>query len=50
MRVDAGYIGIIVAIGFVVMGLVALPIAKFFLLGAVLLGIAVAILFHFTRK
>ena len=41
---------IIVAIGFVVMGLVGLPVAKFFLVGAVVLGIGLAMLFHFTRK
>jgi len=41
---------IILAIGFVVMGLVGIPVAKFFLIGAVVLGIGVAILFHFIRK
>lgn len=37
-RVDAEIAGILIAIAFVVMGLVALPIAKWFLLGALLLG------------
>jgi hypothetical protein len=41
---------IIVALGFVVMGLVGLPIAKFFLVGAILLGVGVAILFRIFRK
>jgi hypothetical protein len=41
---------IILAIGFVVMGLVGLPTAKFFLAGAVALGLGFAILFHFIRK
>jgi len=41
---------IMIAIGFVVLGLVALPVAKFFLLGAIVLGVGVAILFHFIRK
>jgi hypothetical protein len=44
------FAGLVLAIGFVVMGLVGLPIAKFFLLGAVALGGAVALLFHFVRK
>jgi hypothetical protein len=42
--------GIIVAVAFVVLGLVGLPIAKWFLLGAVVLGAAVAQLLRFTRK
>jgi hypothetical protein len=42
--------GIIVAVAFVVLGLVGLPIAKWFLLGAVVLGAAVALLLRFTRK
>jgi hypothetical protein len=44
------FAGIVLAIGFVVMGLVGLPIAKFFLLGAIALGGAVALLFHFMRN
>jgi hypothetical protein len=42
--------GIIVAVAFVVLGLVGLPIAKWFLLGAVVLGAALALLLRFTRK
>src|SRR5260370_32172551 len=42
--------GIIVAVAFVVLGLVGLPIAKWFLLGAVVLGAAVPLLLRFTRK
>ena len=41
---------IIVAIGFVYLGLAGLPIAKSFLAGAVLLGAVVAILFRVSRK
>jgi hypothetical protein len=41
---------IIVAIGFVVLGLVGLPVAKFFLLGAIVVGISVAIFLHFIQK
>jgi len=42
--------GIIVAVAFVVLGLVGLPFAKWFLLGAVVLGAAVALLLRFARK
>ena len=42
--------GILVAVAFVVEGLVGLPIAKWFLPGAVVLGAAVALLLRFTRK
>jgi hypothetical protein len=41
---------IILAIGFVVMGLVGVPLAKVFLVGAIVLGIGVATLLHFLRK
>ena len=49
-RVDGESAAIIVAIGFVVLALVGLPIAKFFLLGATLVGAVVAILFRVFRK
>ena len=45
-----GFAGIVLAIGFVVMGVVGIPIAKFFLIGAVALGLAVALIIHFIRK
>lgn len=38
------------ALAFVALGLVALPIAKFFLLGAVFIGLAIAILLRFLRR
>jgi hypothetical protein len=50
MPTDAELAGLIIAIGFVVMGLVALPIMKLFLIGALLLGGGVAFLPRFTRK
>jgi len=50
MRVDAEFAGIIVAVGFVVLGLVGLPIAKWFLLGALALGAVVALLLRLTKK
>jgi hypothetical protein len=48
--VDSESAGILIAIGFVVMGLVALPIAKWFFISAVSIGVAVAVLLHFVRK
>jgi hypothetical protein len=50
MRVDAESAGIIVAVGFLVMGAVGLDIGKWFVLGAIALGAVVALLLRFTRK
>jgi hypothetical protein len=50
MRVDSESAGIIIAIAFVVLGVVGLPIGKWFLLGAVGLGAVVAIGFRIARK
>jgi len=50
MQIDAEFGGILVAVGFVVLGLVGLPIAKWFLLGALALGGMVALLLRATRK
>ena len=38
------------AAGFVLMGLVSMPIAKWFFLGAVLFGAVVALVLHWTKK
>ena len=38
MRVDAEFAGILVAVAFIVLGLVSLPMAKWFFLGALVLG------------
>ena len=50
MQVDAGLAGIIVAVGFLVMGLGSIPVVRWFLLGALLLGGVVALLLRLTRK
>lgn len=47
MRADSETAGFIVAIGIVVLGVVSIPIAKWFLLGAALLGGTVALVLHF---
>jgi hypothetical protein len=50
MQVDAGVAGLIVAVGFLVMGVVSLPIVKWFVFGTLLLGGGVAVLLRLTRK
>ncbi len=51
MQVDSGFAGIVIALGFVVLGFVSMPIlTAIVLLGAVPLGIAVALLLRFTAK
>ena len=52
MRVDSEFAGLIVAVGFLVMGLVSMPIATVFVLGAIAMGVVVALLLRFipSRK
>lgn len=50
MRIGGESAAIIVAIGFVILGLAGLSIAKFFLLGAIVLGCGIALLLHLFRK
>ncbi len=50
MRIDSEFAGIIIAIGFVVMGVVAIPITKWFLLSAIVLGLAIALLLRCLRN
>jgi hypothetical protein len=50
MRVDSEFAGILVAVGFLVMGFVSFPIATWFVVGTLLLGGGVAVLLRFTRK
>ncbi len=50
MRVDSEFAGLVVAIGFIVMGFVSMPIATWFVLGTIVLGVAVACLLHLVRK
>jgi len=48
--VDSESAGIIVAIAFVVLGVVGLPIGKFFLVGAVAFGGLVALMMYLLRR
>jgi len=50
MRVDSEFAGLLLAAGFLVMGAVGLDIGKFFVLGALVLGVGVALLLRLTRK
>jgi len=50
MKVDSEFAGILLAVAFLVMGAVGLDIGKWFVLGAVVLGIGDALLLRFTRK
>jgi hypothetical protein len=50
MAVDAESAGILVAVAFLVLGLVGLPIAKWFFLGALVLGASIASLLRFVRR
>jgi hypothetical protein len=44
MQVDSEFVGLLVAVGFLVLGLVSMPIATAFVLGAIALGVVVALL------
>ena len=48
MKVDSA--GLLVAVGFLVMGFVSMPLATGFVLGAITLGVVVALLLRFTPK
>jgi hypothetical protein len=50
MHVDPEFAGLLLAAGFLVMGAVGLNIGKFFVLGALALGVVVALLLRLTRK
>jgi hypothetical protein len=50
MQVDSELTGILTAAGFVFMGLVSVPIAKWFFLGAIPVGVLVALLFRWTKR
>jgi hypothetical protein len=50
MTVDSETAGILVAIGFLSMGLVSIPVARWFVLACLTLGIAFAVLLRFAPK
>jgi hypothetical protein len=49
-RSDPGYHGILIAIGFAVLGMIGLPLYRLFFVGTVCLGAVVACLLYFVRK
>ena len=50
MRVDSEFAGLLVAVGFLVLGLVSMPIATGFVIGAIALGVVVALLLRLTPR
>jgi hypothetical protein len=50
MKIDSEFAGLLVAAGFLVMGVVGLDIGKWFVMGALVLGLPVALLLRLTRK
>jgi hypothetical protein len=50
MQLDSEFAGLLVAAGFLVMGLVSMPLATGFVLGAITLGVVVALLLRFTPR
>ena len=50
MRVDSEFAGLLVAVGFLVMGFVSMPIATWFVVAAIALGVFVAVLLRFAPK
>lgn len=50
MQVDAESAGILVAVAFAVLAIVGLPIGKWFLAGALILGVLIAVLLRFLRR
>jgi hypothetical protein len=50
MQVDSEIAGLFVAVAFLVMGFVSMPIATGFVLGAIALGVIVALVLRFTPK
>ena len=50
MSVDSETAGILVAVGFLAMGLVSIPVARWFVVGCLALGGAVAVLLRFTSR
>src|SRR5437868_3099550 len=50
MQLDSEFAGLLVAVGFLVMGLVSMPLATGFVLGAISLGVIVALLLRFTSR
>jgi hypothetical protein len=50
MQVDSEFAGILLAVGFLVMGLVSMPVGTGFVLGSMTLGVVVALLLRFIPK
>ena len=50
MQLDSEFAGLLVAVGFLVLGLVSMPVATVFVLGTIALGVFVALLLRFVPR
>ncbi|MGO9403939.1 MAG: hypothetical protein ACLPVW_10775 [Terriglobales bacterium] len=50
MKVDSEFAGLLLTVAFLVMGAVGLDIGKWFVMGALVLGVGVALLLRVIRK
>ena len=50
MRVDSELAGVLIALGFVIMAFVSMPLAAWFVGGAILIGVVVALVLSRVRK
>lgn len=50
MRADSEFAGLLIAVGFLVMGFVSMPIASVFVIGGIALGVVVALLLRFIPR
>jgi hypothetical protein len=50
MKVDSEFAGLLLAVAFLVMGAVGLDIGKYFVLGALVLGVGVALLLRVIHR
>lgn len=50
MRVDSEFAGLLVAVGFLVLGFVSMPMAAGFVLGSIILGVIVALILHSSSR
>ena len=50
MGADSEFAGLLVAVGFLVMGFVSMPLAAAFVLGGVMMGVIVALILHSSSR
>lgn len=50
MRVDSEFAGVLIALGFLLMAFVSMPLAAWFVGGAILIGVLVALALRLVRR